>query len=344
MFNNIKNKIEAELANVGPTIDKTYSLNKISPLLFESIKSFILRPGKRIRPVLFVIGYLGFKKKPNPGLYKSALSVELLHDFFLIHDDIIDKSDTRRGKPSLHKVFDKFLAKYRNIKFNGQDLAIVTADIIYALAIEMFLSIKEKPQFKEKALQRFIKSAVHTGCGEFIELILGIKKIQSVSKEDIYKIYDYKTAYYTFASPLMMGAILAGAKPSEIAKLSKFSLYLGRAFQIKDDNLSMFFDEKKIGKSALSDLQESKKTLLIWYTYNHTSKKNKFLIKSILNKRKVTKADFLRIQKIARESGALDYTKSEINNLTQKAKTIISSLKMQMQYKNLLLSYAKGLK
>ncbi|NQT28337.1 MAG: polyprenyl synthetase family protein, partial [Candidatus Omnitrophica bacterium] len=215
MFYQIKKKINSQLSQFLQNANKIYSLGRISPLLLKSITNFILRDGKRIRPALFIIGYEGFSKTRAPGLYQSALSVELLHDFFLIHDDIIDKSDTRRGKPSLHKVFDKFLAKHKNIKFNGQDLAIVAADIVYALAIKAFLSIKEESQRKEKALQKFIKSAVHTGCGEFIELLSGIKKIGEVNKKDIYKIYDYKTAHYTFASPLSMGAILAGAKQAE---------------------------------------------------------------------------------------------------------------------------------
>ena len=344
MFYQIKKKIDNQLSQFLQNANKSYSLKTISPLLFKSITDYILRDGKRIRPTLFIIGYEGFSKRKAPGLYQSALSVELLHNFFLINDDIIDKSDTRRGKPSLHKVFDKFLVKHKNIKFNGQDLAIVAADVVYALAIKAFLSVREEYQRKEKALQRFIKAAVHTGCGEFIELLSGIKKIEQVDKKDIYKIYDYKTAHYTFASPLSMGAILAGAAKSEINKLSEFSIYLGRAFQIRDDTLSMFFDQKKIGKSALCDLQESKKTLLIWYAYNHTNKKNKSLIKSILNKSEVTKTDLLKVRKIARESGALDYTQEEIYNLTRKAKAIILSIKMRTKYKNLLLWYTEGLK
>lgn len=344
MFYQIKKKIDSQLSQFLQNTNKYYSLKTISPLLFKSITDFILRDGKRIRPTLFIIGYKGFSKKRAPGLYQSALSVELLHAFFLIHDDIIDKSHIRRGKPSLHKVYEKFLSKHKNIKFNGQDLAIVAADIVYALAIKAFLSIKEDSQRKEKALQRFIKAAVHTGCGEFIELLSGIEKIEEVDKKSIYTIYDYKTAHYTFASPLSMGAMLAGASKGQINKLSEFSLYLGRAFQIKDDILGMFSSEKKIGKSTLSDLQEAKKTLLIWYAYNHTDKKNKSSIKSILNKRKVTKKDLLKMRKIAKESGALDYTQEEIYNLTRKAKTILSTIKMRTKYKNLLLWYAEGLK
>ena len=343
MLSKIKKKIDFQLRQFLRDSDKSYLLKAISPLLFKSIKDFILRDGKRIRPILFILGYQGFSRKKAPGLYQSALSVELLHDFFLIHDDIIDRSDTRRGKPSLHKVFDSYLVKHKNIKFNGRDLAIVAADAIYALAIKAFLSIKTNPRHKDEALQCFIKTSVHTACGEFIELLTGAEKIKDVNKKEIYKIYDYKTAYYTFASPLSMGARLAGAPGNQIDILANYSLHLGRAFQIKDDILSLFFDEKKTGKSTLADLQEAKKTLLIWYTYNHTSQKNKTLIENILRKKKVTKLDLLKARKITKESGALNYAQNEISSLTEKAKKIISSSKMKTKYKNLLSWYAQAL-
>ena len=104
MFLKIKIRVEKELSAYARSIDKVYSLNKLSPILFKSIKEFILRDGKRIRPVLFCIGYLGFSKRTPRGLWRSALSLELLHDFMLVHDDIIDKSDMRRGKPSMHAL------------------------------------------------------------------------------------------------------------------------------------------------------------------------------------------------------------------------------------------------
>ena len=114
MLNKIKNKLESELVEYLRDLNKSYSLNAISPLMFQSIKEFASRKGKRVRPTLFIIGYLGFAKKIAPGLYKSALSLELLHDFLIVHDDIIDKSDLRRGKPSMHNVFNKYLKKYKN--------------------------------------------------------------------------------------------------------------------------------------------------------------------------------------------------------------------------------------
>jgi geranylgeranyl diphosphate synthase type I len=339
LFHKIKNKIDEKLIDFISDIDKQYSLNQISPLIFNSIKDFALRPGKRVRPLLFVIGYLGFAKKTAANLYTSALAIELLHDFLLVHDDIIDKSDTRRGKPSMHALLNNHLKRYKKIKFNGQDLSIILGDVMYAMAINAFLSINENMERKERALKKFIDTAVYTGCGEFIELINGANPIEKITKESIYKVYDYKTAHYTFSTPLATGAILAGAPQSQIDKLFSFGVYLGRAFQIKDDIIGMFEAESKIGKSTLTDLQEGKKTILIWYASNNSSKKNQSAIKRIFAKEKVTNKDLLKMRSIIMESSALGYAKKEVETLLKKAKETILSSKMKPVYKKTISSY-----
>ncbi|HOX55104.1 MAG: polyprenyl synthetase family protein [Candidatus Omnitrophica bacterium] len=343
MLSRIKNNIDKNLKTFVAKIDKLYSISAISPLLFQCIKDFVLRDGKRVRPILFVTGYLGYAKKAASDLYTSALSIELLHDFMLVHDDIIDKSATRRGKPSMHELLNKHLKKYKNIKFNGQDLSIVVGDVMYATAINAFLTINENMERKEKALKKFIEAAIYTGSGEFIELINGAKAIEKVTKQDIDKIYDYKTARYTFSTPLTIGAILAGSKDSEINKLFKFGIYLGRAFQIQDDILGMFGDERKIGKSTLSDLQESKKTLLIWHAYNNAERKNKIIIKYILSKNNIFKKDLLTMRRIVKDSGSLEYCQDEIAKLKQKSLLLLSSLKMRSAYRNSLSIYCNSI-
>ena len=341
MLAQIKNKINRGLVKFIQEIDADYSLSKISPLLFNSIKDFLLRDGKRIRPILFCVGYLGFTKKPALNLYKGALSWELLHDFLLVHDDIIDKSNIRRGEPSMHQMLNKYLKGYKNLKFNGQDLAIVIGDIMYAFAINALLSIKQKGSRKEKALKRFIEATIYTGSGEFIELLYGLENLEKIKKEQIYRIYDYKTAQYTFASPLATGAILAGEDKGQIDKLLKYGVCLGRAFQIKDDILGLFSEERKIGKSILSDLQEAKKTILIWYAYNNSTKENKSTIRIIFTKEKVNKTDLIKIRKLVSISGALDYAKREITFLSSKAENLIASTAMYPRYKEYLNTYAQ---
>lgn len=343
MFLKIRNKIEKELSGYTRNADKQFSLSKISPLLFNSIKDFLLREGKRIRPTLFVIGYLGFAKKIAPGLYRSAISIELLHGFMLIHDDIIDKADTRRGKPSMHAMLGKYLSRNKNLKFSSQDLSIVVGDVIYAMALDAFLSIKENAQRKELALKKFIEAALYTGSGEFLELLNGIKSLDKITRNDIYKIYGLKTANYSFASPLAIGAMLAGAKPNQINILLQYGAYLGRAFQIKDDILGMFSEETETGKSSLTDLKEAKKTILIWYAYNNSGKKDKATIKSIFTKSNVGMADLKKMRGIILNSGALDYAKKEISELAKKAKILSRRLKMRREYLNSINSFAKKL-
>lgn len=337
----MKNKIERELHSYVGRIDKLYSLNSLSPVLFKSIKEFILREGKRIRPILFCIGYFGFSKRNPAGIYRSALSLELLHDFMLVHDDIIDKSRMRRGKPSMHTFLKGLLCKNKKAKFSGEDLAIVVGDVMYAMALDAFLAIKEDPRRKEQALSLLIKAALYTGSGEFIELLLGNKPIENVSQKDIYKIYDYKTANYTFASPLAIGATLAGAKDSQVQKLYSYGMLLGRAFQIKDDIIGIFGKEKETGKSSITDIKEAKRTLLIWYAFNHAGKKDKLIIKKIMGAKSVNNSDLLKMREIINGSKALTYAQNQIKFLYSKALKQINNLDMDKRYKVALDNFSR---
>ena len=340
MLKEIRNKIEKSLTVYLKELDSLFSLKKTSPLLFAHIQEFTAREGKRVRPALFVAAYLGFAKKEAPGLYTSALSLELLHDFMLVHDDIIDKSELRRGRPSMHTMLNRYLARFYAARFNGQDMAIVIGDVMYALALHSFLAIRVDKERKEKALKKLIEAALYTGTGECIELLTGIKPIEKTTLAEIYRIYDLKTACYTFASPLCMGAILAGASDREARKLYRYGMTLGRAFQIKDDYLGMFSDEKETGKSALSDIREAKKTVLIWYAYLHTDAKNRTRMKTILGKDRAGFEDLKAIRAIVTASGSLAHAKKEIHILRARAERILASSRISPRYKEALNAYA----
>lgn len=343
MIDKMKYTLEKELEKFVKQIETDYSLRHISPFLAKNIKDFVLREGKRFRPIFFINSYLGFAKKVAPGLYTSALSVELLHNFALIHDDIIDRANLRRGQPALQYIYANYLKNHHLTKFQGQDLALLTGDLIFALAIQSFLAIEENLVRKEKALKHLMRTAIHTCTGEFIELLYGLKDLSLIKKQDIYKIYDLKTAHYSFASPLVSGAILAGAAAKETDILHQYGLYLGRAFQIKDDLISMFGQENLIGKSILSDLQEAKITLLVWYAYHHGDRHDQTIIRNILSKQRVTIADLLKMREVVVSSGTLCYAKKEISSLLKKAQILITSSAMKNSYKNLLATYAQQL-
>ena len=341
MFLRIRNQIERELQNYFTYIDKQCPASRFSRPLFNNIKEFICRSGKRVRPILFCIGYLGFAKKPAAGLWRSALSLELLHDFMLVHDDIIDKSVTRRGKPSMHTLLNRQLPKNKGLKFSGEDLTIIAGDVMYAMALEAFLAIKEKPRRKEAALKKLISAALYTGTGEFIELLLGAKSIEKITQKEIYKVYDFKTANYTFASPLSMGATLAGAKPAEINKLFRYGMYLGRAFQIKDDILGSFSTQKQIGKPNLSDLKEAKRTLLVWYALKKSCRKDKLLLKKIMAAKSTGYPELLKARRIIRNSGALAYAQDQIVHLQKLAQKEIYTVPLRQEFKTALENFSQ---
>lgn len=343
MFKQLKNRVNKELTKLLAETEANYKLSVFSPFLLHSIKEFILREGKRIRPILFIISYLGFSSQRTPGLYRSAAAIEILHSFFLVHDDIIDKAILRRGKPSMHQLFNNYLKRYKKTKFTGEDLAIVTGDIMYALAIEAFLSIKEQPQRKENALRRFAAAALYTACGEFADTFSSIKSIHKTALKDIYKIYDYKTAFYSFVCPLTTGALLAGAGAADINKLSQYGMHIGRAFQIKDDILGIFGYPGQTGKSSLTDLQEAKKTILIWHSYHHSLPKEQRFINKVLSKNKVQRSDLTAMRKIIRDAQSLNYAEKEIARLLKRATSILASSKIRHRCKDALTKYSQEL-
>jgi len=338
MIDQIRKRIDISLASFLETVKKDYKLHTVSPILFDSIKDFTLREGKRIRPLLLILGYKGYtrgKKPISKEIYNASTCMEFLHNFMLIHDDIIDRSDLRRGKPTMHKLLEKTV-KTDDPKKLGYDLSIVAGDIVYALAIDAFLSINESLERKERALKYFIQTAAFTAMGEFIDTIHGVESLDNVKEKDVYLNYTLKTARYTFDCPLVTGAILGGADNREIKKISEFAIQIGQAFQIQDDIIGIFESEKNIGKSILSDLAESKKTLLVCHAYeNLKGARKKEFLSYFMKKEKVFK-DLVEVRRIFIESGSLDYCLSAVKVRLAKSQKILKTLKMDLTYRDLI--------
>jgi geranylgeranyl diphosphate synthase type I len=334
----IKARINREIeAFIKETAEK-HRLDKISPETYRHLRDFSLREGKRIRSILFVLSYLGNTKNAAPYLFRTAIAVELIHAFILIHDDIIDRSELRRGIPSLHTLINRRFAQKRK-KFTGQDMAMVVGDILFSLGIQAFLAIKEEPSRKERALSKLLESALYTGCGEINELLHGLKNLRDITKEEIYAVYDHKTGNYTFITPLVIGAILAGASKTQINKLQQSGLYLGRAYQINDDLLGIFGNESTLGKPPLADVQEAKRTLLIWHAYNNSNPADKNSIKRIFSKSNAGQKDLEAMRQIIARTGAIEYALSEIHSFVDMACKNIEVSKLKKKQKDTLLFF-----
>ncbi len=345
MLAKLRNDIDMELGLFLKETTENLELKKASGLLFSGLVNFLGRSGKRIRPLLFILGYLGYTKKrkvPRKQLLRSSLSLELLHDFLLVHDDVIDNSDLRRGKPTLHRVFNSKLGVPLNNDL-GANLSIVTGDIMFAMAVDALSEFDAPPKRKKEALKIFTNIAAATGIGEFLDVVNNVKEIEKITRRDVFLTYILKTARYTFEGPLLIGAILAGASKAEQKKLSGLALALGQAFQIQDDLLDVFSTSKKTGKPILSDLDESKKTLLVWKTYKDLKGKDKATFARLMKKDKKTYQDLLKIRKLIKTTGARDHCLKTSDSFFKEAHIALKTLKMAIKHKNTLTSFITDL-
>jgi geranylgeranyl pyrophosphate synthase len=218
----------------------------------------------------------------------------------------------------------------------GYDLGIIAGDIVYALAIDAFLSIKEAPERKERALKYFIQTAAFTAMGEFIDTVHGVEKLNKITEKDVFLNYTLKTARYTFDCPLVIGAILAGAPEKDIQHLSDLGILIGQAFQIQDDIIGIFDTQKNIGKSILSDLVESKKTILVCHANKNLKGTAKTQFTQIFNKPRKNYQDLVAIRKIFIQSGSLRYSVKAVEDRLAKALQTLDNLSMQQPYKNII--------
>jgi len=337
-FEKFKKDIDLALTTFIGDDSVSSAIRAFSPKLYKNIKDFIKRDGKRIRPILFLITYYGYTRKRKLSykkLIRCALSFELLHDFLLVHDDVIDNSDLRRGKPTLHRVFNTAYKLNKKSKV-GQDLSIIAGDILFSMALEALLSIDEDPQRKEQGIRAFTDMAAYTGIGEYIDVVNDLTEIGRITKKDIYLTYLMKTAKYTFEGPVLVGALFAGVKRSEKNRLSELSIMLGQAFQIQNDLLDIFLSSKETGKPVLSDLSESKRTLLVWQTYRSLRGIDKIFFKKLFEKNEKTKKDLLIIKKFIIDTGAGAFCLEKVYSFLSEANRIQSQLKMRSEYKKTL--------
>jgi geranylgeranyl diphosphate synthase, type I len=302
-----KSLIEHRLNLLIEKVYRKYSFSDVLTDFEQDFKDYCLRQGKRIRGLLLVDTYLRYGGKDEETIYECAAILELIHNFILIHDDLIDEADFRRGGRSLHVLLeDNVSAKL------AKDLALVLGDVIFAFGIKSFLKLKVSLGRKHRALNLLMDIAVLTGCGEIRSLVDSYVVKKSLAMVDIYRIYDLKTARYSFLAPLKIGAILAGASYKEIKKLERVSKYLGRAYQIQNDLDEVIESADKLKRAEFLDLKGNKKTILYWYVSRFGSKDQKDLLVSIFSKKNKFEADYECVRNIYAESGAIGFAKDEI--------------------------------
>ncbi|MDP8012351.1 MAG: polyprenyl synthetase family protein [Thermoplasmata archaeon] len=300
-------KVEQELKIFFEKKKKEAFDEKVKEII-EIIEEYTLRGGKRLRPVLMIVGYKLFGGKDENEIIKASASIELIQSYLLIHDDIIDESDLRRGKPTLHKIYEK---KYEDKKF-GENMAIIAGDLASVYAQEILDQTNFPIERKYRALIKMAEIVEETGYGQVLDVTSSHRK--NFGEEELLLLHTYKTAKYTLEGPLIMGAILAGH--DDFSMISEYSIPVGVAFQLQDDILGLYGTEDKIGKPVTSDLEEGKKTLLILKAIENKNYRDYIL--NVLGKKNITMEELENVRKFVKSSGALDYTYSLAKDLVSR--------------------------
>ncbi len=271
-------------------------------------KKTILAGGKRVRPIMMQYGYLAAGGKKRKEIMRSAIGIEMIHAFLLMHDDIIDRDDLRHSELTMHAHYrtygEKFLSKKEAEHF-GISVGIIIGDLVYSMGNRAFFASNFSPKNIIRALTRSQEIVGMTGIGEMQDVYMEYRG--KASEKAILTMYENKTARYTFEGPLHLGAILADGSEVLMKKMSAFAVPLGIAFQIQDDILGIFGDEKKLGKPVGSDIEEGKLTLLAIVAKRRATGEDQRDFRRLLGKKAIIQKDVDRFQEILITSGTLAY-------------------------------------
>ena len=322
---------------------------KIAPFLSEllgRVEEFTLRgSSKRLRACLVYIGYQAVRSQPPRAIDDVAAAIELIHSHLLIHDDIIDDDEWRRGGMTVHAYFEK----YRRQKFAREETkrfgiaqAILAGDISCSLAGLIIAGSQLLPSQKVMALERINRILLETDYGQALDVFQGAKK--SIRIEEALLMYRYKTAKYSFEAPLQLGASIAGAKPGQLSILSRYSIAAGQAYQIQDDILGVFGTRKQIGKPVDSDIREGKKTVLFNEALKRLPAGERTWLRNHYGKSQIPAGQVWGIRHLFEKSGARDYCQKKSKYyLTLANQAVQSSRQISAKSATLLLQLSNYL-
>ncbi len=300
---------------------------RIDPFLYHNIaamEELVCRYGKRLRPVLTIFAYQAAGGKDVAAVEKASVALELFHNFLLVHDDIIDQDSMRHRGPSLHEVYRQYHRRHRLVgdaRHFGESIALVLGDILASYCNTILIQSNFSLEQRQAVLLQMSRATKEVGFGQNFDILAGAKK--RVTEKEVLRIHYYKTAKYTIENPILVGGIFGRMNKTALRRLARYSLPLGIAFQIQDDILGMFADEKKLGRPVGSDLREGKQTLLVTRVFSRGTASQQKRFRRLFGKKDLTAAEIAEARRIIVDTGSLDYSRRLARQYATAAKKII---------------------
>ncbi len=301
LYNKYLNSFEEHLEDYISSLE--------NQVLLEPLKYIMAGKGKRIRPMLVIFSNLAVGGKTEEAM-NCAIALEMLHNFTLAHDDIMDQSPLRRGKETVYKKWD-------------EATAIMLGDIMIGLAFAL-LPTREKSSNNERISTRFNSALIEVCQGQALDMQFEQEK--SISLDEYLKMIELKTAMLIEASSCIGGLSGYGTK-AEINSLIRYGKALGLAFQIQDDLLDATAEIEKFGKRVGQDLLDGKKTFLILTADKIAqNEEDRAIIDEFFNNKGVKEEDIPKMLEMYERLGVFEEAEKEIDNYTEKAKDSIKNI------------------
>ncbi|MGL5823541.1 MAG: polyprenyl synthetase family protein [Nocardioides sp.] len=304
----------SRLAPLGPDAERLLTQARLS-----------VSGGKRLRAAFCYWGYRALRSDSvdETALFRACAALEVLHASALVHDDLMDDSDTRRGQPARHLVFasEHLSARWRGRSEQyGAAAAILLGDLLLSWADELLRNCGLPDQDLAAAMGIFDLCRSEVIVGQFLDV-----SVQARGQADVdtaMAVLRYKSAKYSIERPLQVGAALAGADQTHLGQLSAFGLPLGEAFQLRDDLLGVFGDPRTTGKPAGDDLVQGKRTVLIALALNGAPTPEAELLDQWLGL-PLAPDQIDRLRGIIESSGARAHVEEAIEGLTARARAAL---------------------
>lgn len=322
---------------------QTPVLDEISDQLTPAMDALqgMLAGGKRLRPAFCYWGWRGAGINDAPAIVDAATSLELLQACALIHDDVMDGSDTRRGLPSLHR---RFAAQHRESEWLGSPeafgvgAAILLGDLCLSWADELLMRADLPAADLMRAKPVYDLMRTELMAGQYLDLLEQV--MGGGSTDRARRVIRYKSAKYTIERPLHLGAMLAGAGPELIDAYSAYGLPLGEAFQLRDDVLGVFGDPGQTGKPAGDDLREGKRTVLVAAALDRATPAQSTEVRRHLGDPHLDAEGVATLRAIIEETGALAHVEDVIAARTTEALAALDATELAEPARSVLADLA----
>jgi len=318
------------------------SINSDYRQLIEASARVSLRGGKRLRPMLAILGYQISKGTDLEKMIKASVSLEIFHNYLLIHDDIMDRDDFRHGGLNVSGLYTKRLSKLmpeEEAKHHAMSFAINAGDVLSGLCYEALIDSGFDPNHILQAISLLSSTTFTVASGQQLDIIASFNKNLSLKK--LISIAKLKTADYSIVMPLQFGAILTGSGVERLEAMQKYGDSAGIAFQLTDDVLGMFGEKKTTGKPDISDLREGKQTVLMHYGMKFAIPEEKKILKDAFGNKNASQKDLKNVRTILEDSGAKAKVILMAQEYVDSAKDCISNITNDQYHIKILSEFAE---